>query len=61
MITWVQNYIYAYEKSYSHIILFLAPCGILRTLIEAIYKRNSFIIIAKQLVWLCVYIQNPLI
>ena len=40
----------AYEESYSHIILFLASCGVLRTLIEAIYKRNFFIIIFKQLV-----------
>ena len=40
----------AYEESYSHIILFLAPCCILRTFIEAIYKINFFIIIVKQLV-----------
>ena len=45
-----QNFIYAYEESYSHIFVFLAPCGILRTLIEAIYKRNYFIMIGKQVV-----------
>ena len=56
MITYITHI--AYEESYSHIILFLAPCGILRTLIEAIYKRNFFIIIVKQLIILCVYIQN---
>ena len=42
-----QNLIYAYKESYSHIIVFLAPCGIVRTLIEAIYKRNYFIMIVK--------------
>ena len=45
-----QNLIYAYKESYSHIIVFLAPCGIVRTLIEAIYKRNYFIMIDKQLI-----------
>ena len=42
-----QNLIYAYKESYSHIIVFLAPCGILRTLIEGICKRNYVIMIAK--------------
>ena len=45
-----QNLIYAYEENYSHLIVVLASCGILRTLIEAIYKRNYFIMISKQLI-----------
>ena len=45
-----QNLINVYEESYSHIIVFLAPCGILRTLFKAIYKRNYFIMIGKQLI-----------
>ena len=38
---------YAYEESYSHIIVFLAPCVILRTLNEAICKRSYFFMIVK--------------